>query len=253
MGGLLNRPDKGWKFKGKRKKLFLKGDKHFCRGKLKNDNKIGFVVNRNRENNEGNSKLTCFYANVRSIVNKRDELELYVFEEKPDIIGITESWAFEDIQDSELNIDGYSMIRKDRILGEKLRGGGIILYLKNNLKFSVRDDFIFENFPECIFCDVKIGNEVTLIGICYRSPSSRKINDEALFTMITKASQGKLMLMGDFNFSDINWGIPESLNDTHPFLKCINDNFLIQHVEDTTRGKNILDLVFTSEENLIEK
>ena len=38
----------------------------------------------------------------------------------------------------------------------------------------------------------------------------------------------------------------------HPFLKCINDNFLIQHVEDNTRGKNILDLVFTSEENMIE-
>ena len=44
----------------------------------------------------------------------------------------------------------------------------------------------------------------------------------------------------------------ETLDDSYPFLKCINDNFLIQHAGKPTRGKNILDLVFTSEENMIE-
>ena len=38
----------------------------------------------------------------------------------------------------------------------------------------------------------------------------------------------------------------------HPFFKCINDNFLIEHVDEPTRQKNILDIVFTSEENMIE-
>ena len=45
------------------------------------------------------AKLTCFHVNARSIVNKRDELELYVLDEKPDIIGITDMgsrkyWGF---------------------------------------------------------------------------------------------------------------------------------------------------------------
>ena len=35
-------------------------------------------------------------------VYKMSELEVYVCEEKPDIIGITESWTFEDLQNSEL-------------------------------------------------------------------------------------------------------------------------------------------------------
>src|SRR6218665_1624612 len=66
------------------------------------------------------SKLSAFYANARSIVNidKRTELELYVEKEQPDIIGITESWAKESIQDSELELEGYTMFRTGRI-GEK--------------------------------------------------------------------------------------------------------------------------------------
>ena len=73
-----------------------------------------------------------------------------------------------------------------------------------------------------------------------------------MFELISKASFDKIMLMGDFNSSELHWRKPETLDDSHPFFKCINDNFLIQHVDEPTRGKNILDLVFTSEENKIE-
>ena len=48
-------------------------------------------------------------------------------EEKPDIIGITESWTFEDLQNSELNIEGYILLMKVSILGDKVRGGGVML------------------------------------------------------------------------------------------------------------------------------
>ena len=40
---------------------------------------------------------------------------------KPHIIGITESWANNDITDAELGLEGYVMFRKDR-MGR--RGGG---------------------------------------------------------------------------------------------------------------------------------
>jgi len=39
-----------------------------------------------------NKIISCFYVNARSIVNKLDELVLYLSHEKPDIVGITESW-----------------------------------------------------------------------------------------------------------------------------------------------------------------
>ena len=49
---------------------------------------------------------------------------------KPHIIGITESWANNDITDAELGLEGYVMFRKDRI-GK--RGGGVLLYIKETI------------------------------------------------------------------------------------------------------------------------
>jgi hypothetical protein len=45
---------------------------------------------------------------------------LYLVSEKPDIIGITETWLNDEILSSELHLGGYNVIRKDR----KNRHGG---------------------------------------------------------------------------------------------------------------------------------
>jgi len=197
-------------------------------------------------------KLKCFYVNARSIVNKKDELELYISEEEPDVIGLTETWAVESIEDSELSIEGYTMFRRDRMIGVKTRGGGVLLYIKNSINAVEREEYADKNFPECIWCEIEVGREKTLVGICYRPPDSSKAQDEALFKLIESASNEKLLIMGDFNFADLNWKKPESLDEGNLFIRCLNENFLVQCVEDCTRGKNVLDLVLTSEENMVE-
>jgi len=205
----------------------------------------------NRQKMDGT--LKCFYINARSIINKREELEMYVLEENPDVIGITETWATASINDSELSIDGYTIIRKDRIIGIKTRGGGVLLYIKNCLNVVVREEFSDDDFDaECIWCEIEIGGEKTLVGLCYRPPDSTKTQDETLYRNFCKVNKEKVLIMGDFNFPELNWAKPESLDGSHPFLKCINNCFLIQCVESSTREKNVLDLVFTSEENMIE-
>ena len=80
--------------------------------KRKDGKEIGFPEYKEPKEKE----IKCFYANARSIISreKRMELELYVEEEKPDIIGLTESWAKEEMGDCELDIDGYVMFRRDR-------------------------------------------------------------------------------------------------------------------------------------------
>ena len=66
-------------------------------------------------------------VNARSIINKKNELNIMVDDIKPHIIGITESWANNDITDAELGLEGYVMFRKD-IIGT--RGGVVLLYIK---------------------------------------------------------------------------------------------------------------------------
>ena len=78
---------------------------------------------------EFGSKCVCL--NARSIVNKRNELNIMVDDINPHIIGITESWATPDISDAELGMTGYVMFRKDR-LGR--RGGGVILYINESIQ-----------------------------------------------------------------------------------------------------------------------
>mgnify|MGYP006048081585 CR=1 FL=1 len=137
-------------------------------------------------------------------------------------------------------------------MGIKTRGGGVILYLKNSLSAIIREDLIEPDFTECIWCEVIFEKSKTLLGVCYRPPDSLKNNDEALFKLLNKASKEKYLIMGDFNFASLNWSRASTLVDSHPFLKCINDNFLIQCVEENTRGNNMLDLIFTTEENMVE-
>ena len=62
--------------------------------------------------------------NAKSIVNKKNELNIMVEDTDPRIIGITESWANIDITYAELRLTGYVMFRRDRI---GRRGGGVII------------------------------------------------------------------------------------------------------------------------------
>ena len=84
---------------------------------------------------ENNIKFV--YFNARSIVNKLSELELLVREENVDVLGICETWLLEVISDDEISFSGYSLFRRDRSDLVKERGGGVLLYIKNELNPSL--------------------------------------------------------------------------------------------------------------------
>ena len=75
----------------------------------------------------------CVCLNARSIINKKNELNIMVDDIKPYIIGITESWANNDITDAELGMERYAMVRKDRM---RRRGGGVLLYINDTRQVS---------------------------------------------------------------------------------------------------------------------
>ena len=65
--------------------------------------------------NRSEAGYKCICLNTRSIVNKKNELNIMVEDINPYIIGITESWANTDITDAELGLTGYVMFSRDRI------------------------------------------------------------------------------------------------------------------------------------------
>jgi len=58
--------------------------------------------------------------------------------------------------------------------------------------------------------------------------------------------------MGDFNYPEINWDTLEAGIKSEQFFQTIQDTFLFQHVMEPTRNNNILDLIFSSELDMIE-
>ena len=59
--------------------------------------------------------------------------------------------------------------------------------------------------------------------------------------------------MGDFNHGHMQWESLESAGgDDHQFLLLTQDCFLTQHVLETTRGGNVLELILSSHNELVD-
>ncbi|CAJ0946080.1 unnamed protein product [Ranitomeya imitator] len=149
--------------------------------------------------------LNCMLANARSLTNKMEELEAEISTGNFDIVGITETWLDESY-DWAVNLQGYSLFRKDR---KNRRGGGVCLYVKSCLKSTLREDISEGNEDvESIWVEIhggKNGNKI-LIGVCYKPPNITESMESLLLKQIDEAAtHNEVLVMGDFNYPDINW------------------------------------------------
>ncbi len=227
---------------------------------------VGEYVNSNRDNMgresidesiTSSSELRCMCCNVRSIMNKgkRDELQHIMDEKKIAILGVTESWTHEEIGDAEINIRGYNIFRRDRDFdtGGKKRGGGVLLYVRNDLNAIEIDDR--EHKCESIFVCIKIlGLGNLIVGVCYRSPNAGRGEFDELSKVIRKHTENAAIIMGDFNYGEINWETLDASAEGGEFLEVIQDCFLTQHVIKPTRDSNkTVDIVLSTEPGLVEE
>ena len=204
----------------------------------------------NHPKNISEKGYRCVCLNARSIVNKKNELNIMVEDIDPHIIGITESWANTDISDAELGLTGYVMFRKDRI---GRRGGGVILYVKESIQaYEIK----LEREADCdeaVWCKIVSGNSKLTVRLVYRSPNINEEDNTKMKTAIKEVSKGECIIMGDFNHGHIQWNSLESTGiEDQPFLFLIQDSFLTQHVLEPTRGENVLDIVLSSQKELVD-
>lgn len=167
-----------------------------------------------------------------------------------DILGTTESWTHEGISDAEISFKGYTLFRKDRERVDNRRGGGCLLYIRDSIKAS---RIMNEEGSESIWARVKLSKTENIsIGVCYRNPNISKDEKKKLFKAIKTASIINCLIMGYFNFEDIDWISGMTDGNGEEFLDLINDCFLIQNVYTHTRGQSILDLIFSSEKGMVD-
>ena len=107
--------------------------------------------------------------NINSLLPKIDELREIVKISNPTVIGITETKLDNSIGDSEISIDGYCAIRRDR----NSKGGGVIIYVTNKICYSNRN--CISNEIGNIFIELLIPKTKAItVGIIYKPPDQTK-------------------------------------------------------------------------------
>ena len=101
--------------------------------------------------------------------------------------------------DSELNIEGYDLIRSDR----NRHGGGVACYIKKERHYNVRVNCLWTDF-ENIFLDLLLPNsKLILIGILYRPPDQSGFLDmvSSAIADMEDFDKHEAYLLGYFNFN----------------------------------------------------
>ena len=201
-----------------------------------------------------NSKrvVKACHFNARSLRNKFEDLEALAAMDQYDIIGVTESWLDTSNRDfiAEYNLPGYTIFSCER---ENRTGGGVILYVHNNLQpVSMKTESIKN--VDTVFIELKSKSSKVVIGVIYGPPGQLSVTDHALSNLISEIScRSESVIMGDFNLPVTRWGDPLHSHTGQDLYTSLLESDLYQHVNNPTRVNNILDLVFSTTENLISE
>ena len=161
---------------------------------------------------------------------------------------MTETWA--NCQHinfvNEYHIDGYTLYQRDRTLR---RGGGLMIYCSTDL-VTEEINLDFHEHLEILAIKVKTGISFTHLVSVYRAPNQTAELDALFYSTLQGLVKSEFILVGDFNVPEF---VPQLMNTNavRQLNSFAEENFLCQSVDKPTRGNNVLDLVFSSRENLV--
>ncbi|MEL7309267.1 MAG: endonuclease/exonuclease/phosphatase family protein, partial [Pseudomonadota bacterium] len=143
--------------------------------------------------------------NARSIVRKLDELSLLIATTSPSVIIVCESWLHPGISDDSLSLQGFNLLRCDRI--DRV-GGGVCMWIRSDLACSRVTLLSLPSSVEAIV--IKIPRIKLLLISAYippniSAPVQKDISE--FFTLILDQELSlcpdlKMMICGDFNTFD---------------------------------------------------
>ncbi|KAI5708382.1 hypothetical protein M8J77_021503 [Diaphorina citri] len=145
-------------------------------------------------------KLSIFHLNAHSIRPPVKYIEIKeIFAGTPaDIICITESWLDSSISNAEVSLQGYNLIRNDR-LGK--RGGGVAIYLNNAFSYKILSSSPsnYSASPEYLIIEVTISSSKIMLAVVYHPPKTGPLDD--FFDAIEShlPNYNHRVVCGDFN------------------------------------------------------
>ncbi|XP_075157983.1 uncharacterized protein LOC142231250 [Haematobia irritans] len=133
--------------------------------------------------------------NAQSLTKKIDEFRHLFENSKIDIVCVSETWFTSSVADAQVKVDGYKIVRNDR----SSHGGGVAVYVKNNVAFKVVKQSQPDERIEYVLIEIKHNGKNALVGAVYR-PNSRINFDNFMheISLVTTCCDD-VILAGDYN------------------------------------------------------
>ena len=211
------------------------------------------------------------YCNVRGLwlqsnKSKVNYIRDTALQSNAPFIVLTETHLKPEIFDAEVKIDGWSLYRSDRGPGKS--HGGVAIYLRNDLIGKL---VVAHSNSMCETLVVKVKSLNLLLACIYRPPKATVESFKEALAISQKAIDDvtdadikvkDILHFGDFNLPCISWpsgkiyekGVTQKSKEKQQAEMLVNfveNNFMENYIHTATRGKNILDLVFTNNHQLV--
>ena len=210
-----------------------------------------------------NGMFTFSHMNVNSLrahdFIRVKSIEAYNNQHNCDIIAVTETALSPDIDNSNLDLTGYTCVRRD--LPPDTTHGGVLIYHRDSLALKTRPDL--EKHPNILVCEITVGNKILFFTVVYRrfGQTPSEFNNfiekfDEICQSITNENPYCMFFVGDFNAHLKRWG---NINDDDNFgiaLQNIFDAYgLFQLVDQPTyitkNSSSCIDLVITDQPNIV--
>ena len=172
------------------------------------------------------------YTNADQFWRKFPEFTVWIIDEQPMLIGITEvkpKNSMEKLFPAEFSIDHIGEYDSPfhRNIATNI-GRGILLYAHKSL--GAKEVEMKTDFQESVFVEINLNDrDKLLVGCIYRSDNGTEENNNNLRSLIREAASKTylhILLMGDFNYPNIDWNnwttkLENTESQEFKFIECI--------------------------------
>ena len=205
--------------------------------------------------------IKCLYTNTDQLVNKLEEVILFVKENNVHIIAINETLpksCSSDVSPAFI-IPGYECFPDNE-------GRGVCVFVKDIYETKRISD-IEDLFHPSIFLKINLSKQNSFIfSTIYRSPNCLESDHDNIRKQINTVSErfsktnDKIVICGDFNYPAIDWSTGfcsnNEENKANKFLNTVHENFLHQMIDEPThyrglQNPTLIDLILTNDSNFV--
>ena len=190
--------------------------------------------------------LHFLHLNIRSLPPNIDEIRTIANRTKAAVIALTETWLDDSVNDSEISINNYCLIRADR----NRQGGGVCLYIRENLTFNPRIDIKTDSIETLWVEILQPKTKPILVGVAYRPPSQCDFYDifEQTCHQIDDSNKHEIIILGDFNTDmkgPLNSNLRRRLLEFQTTFDL--DQLIVEPTRITPTSRTIIDLILVSD------